>query len=272
MRGLGNSILKRWHSLTVSPKAAARQWGKQYWRDSGEFRSVACLECPKFDASRQACGITYGSALRKCVVAAIEAHLHDMDGKNVLEVGFGRNALARNLVRRSGGTWTGIEPRQPKEALPVIGKGGYGHAADIPFPDATFDLVFGIQSIEHWGQKVSTLGPPFRYKDCLAEIHRVIKPNGSIYFDAPVHFHGHEMFIMGDITRITALFHPGLWHNIHLEQWRKQHEPLERFPPPEKVLQEWPLEISSYNEEEIARARDHGTVWLLTICAQKKPD
>jgi hypothetical protein len=133
------SLVKRWYCLTASPSAAKEQWQAPYWQESNGIRDIP-----------------FGKPLRKCVVAAIEAHLHDSNGLNVLELGFGRFSLARNLIRRSGGIWTGVEPRLPKTQSPSIGHGGYGHAADIPFPDEIFDRVFGIQSLEHWGQKAYT--------------------------------------------------------------------------------------------------------------------
>ena len=268
MHGLKNSLLKRWHSLTVSPTRVRNTWSKPYAKASGGFHEIACRNCPKFNAARIECTVPFGTPLRKCVVAAIEAHLNDCSNEDVLEIGFGRFALARNLVRRSGGRWTGIDPGQPKNRKAVVGKGGYGVAAEIPFPASTFDRVFGIQSFEHWGQKASSR-PPSDYGDCLREILRVLKPGGSIYLDAPIHFHGHEMFIMGDVERIRSLFDLLQWTDVRIERWRRDYSPLERYAPTRTVLKEWPIEITSYAESAIARAREEGSVWLLTISAQK---
>ena len=204
MHGLKNSFLKRWHSFSISPARVRRFWSRPYWEESDGFCNVACRNCRKFDPVKVECSVPFGTPLRKCVVAAIEANLNDTLNENVLEIGFGRFALARNLVQRSGGCWTGIDPGLPKERIAAIGQGGYGLANEIPFPDNTFDRVFGIQSFEHWGQKASSR-PPSSYEGCMREILRVLKPGGSLYLDAPIHFHGHEMFIMGDIARIRSL-------------------------------------------------------------------
>jgi hypothetical protein len=148
MSGPRDAILKRWHALTVSPRRARRTWGQRYWSEHGPYRDIACRHCPKFSAAKIACQVGFGSPLRKCSIAAIEAHLNDAPGEEVLEIGFGRLATARNLVRRAGGRWTGIDPGQPVERRARLGRGGYGQAAEIPFPEATFDLVFGIQTFE----------------------------------------------------------------------------------------------------------------------------
>jgi SAM-dependent methyltransferase len=269
--GPRDAILKRWHALTVSPRRARRTWGQPYWEENGPIRDIGCRACPKFSAADCACGVRFGSPLRKCSIAAIEAHLHDAGGEEVLEVGFGRLATARHLVTRSGGRWTGIDPGQPRARVARLGRGGYGHAAAIPFPDASFDRVFGIQTVEHWGQKANARRNPSSYRDCLAEIWRVLKPGGFLYLDAPIHFHGHEMFIMGDLQRIRDLFDEVRWQGLVMERWRRDFEPLEKYPPSAKVQAEWPQEIRSYPESEVSRVREQGTVWLLTISASKAP-
>ncbi len=272
MHGKLQSISKRWYSLTARPGKAKQQWSAPYWQDIDGIRNIACKCCPKFNNSRRECSISFGTPLRKCVVASIEAHLHDSQQLNVLELGFGRFTLARNLTRRSGGTWTGVEPRLPKSRPPRIGHSGYGHAGKIPFENASFDRVFGIQSLEHWGQKAYSAVEPLDYADCLQEIRRVLKPGGTLYLDAPIHFHGHEMFIMGDLPRIRALFAPSDWKDVIIERWRFDHQPLEAYPPSAKVQKEWPLEIISYSTEEVERVQRDASVWLFTISASKSGD
>lgn len=271
MHSKKGSILKRWHSLAASPRRFQKKWAGAYAEEvaSGVHR-IRCRDCRSFDAGRQECSIGFGTPLRKCVVSSIEAHFSDCRGKQVLEIGFGRFMLARNLIRRSGGTWTGIEPKVDRSIPPGIGQGSFGTASDIPFADSTFDRVFGIQSIEHWGQKVHG-GTPSDYEECLREIHRVLKPGGSIYFDAPVYFHGHEMFIMGDLQRIQQQFSPEFWDNVVIEKWREEFEPLSPYPPSATVLEgDWPAEIESYSDAEVEDARARASVYLIAITATRK--
>lgn len=129
-------------------------------------------------------------------------------------------------------------------------------------------MVFGIQTFEHWGQK-ATGRTPSEYTDCLHEIGRVLKPGGRLYLDAPMYFHGHEMFIMADVPRIRALFMSDEWENVVIEQWRREYSPLDRYAPNRTVLREWPIEISSYPEERVNAAREQASVWLLTVTAHK---
>ncbi len=270
MGGPVQSIRKRWYSLTASPKAARRQWSGQYWQeDESGMRQVACRFCPKFRPDPPACSVPFGSPLRKCVVASIEAHVHDAAGEDVLEIGFGRFALARNLVRRSGGTWTGVDPEAPEGEKPRIGARVRGHAAHIPFPDETFHRVIGIQTLEHWAQKPrdSDTRPP-DYPTCLREVWRVLRPGGRLYLDAPIHLHGHEMFITGDLPRIRAQFDAALWSDLHMEKWRAEHEPLPPYPPGPNLYPAWDREIESYPPERL-EAIKQDTIWMLAITARK---
>ena len=272
MHSKKGSVLKRWHSLTATPNRCQKKWAGTYASvESPGVHQIRCRECRSFSPARQECSIGFGTPLRKCVVSSIEAHFHSCAGKQVLEIGFGRFMLARNLIRRSGGTWTGVEPKVDRSIAPQLGKGCYGTAADIPFADATFDMAFGIQSIEHWGQKVYG-GTPSEYGDCLREIHRVLKPGASVYFDAPAYFHGHEMFIMSDLQRIRDQFLPDLWDDVLFEKWREDYAPLEPYPPSSTVLEgDWPAEIESYSDAEVEAARHGASVYLIAITAKTKP-
>ena len=266
MHGPRNSILKRWHALKTTPAGARRIWQQPYWQEKDGCRDISCAICPRFDDRRAACSIAFGTPLRKCAAAAIEAHLNDCKGMQVLEIGYGRWMLARNLIRRSGGKWSGIDPGQPPEKRAGLGRGGHGQAADIPFPDDSFDMVIGIQTFEHLGQRYGGREPS-EYAACMVEIQRVLKPGGRLYLDSPMHFHGHEMFIMGDVPRIQNVLEEAGWKDIVVECWRREYAPLEKYPPSAKVQREWPVEITSYSQQAIEKMRAEATVWLLTLNA-----
>jgi hypothetical protein len=97
----------------------------------------------------------------------------------------------------------------------------------------------------------------------------VLKVGGSIYFDAPIHLHGNEMFVRGDIRRIRRLFDDALWSDVTLEKWRYDREPLAPYPTSEKEVAAWPSYLPADAVEELVRL-GRRSVWLLTITAKKK--
>ena len=269
MRGPKSSIARAWYRFGTRRRLARNEWAGDYWYEQDGTRIVPCRRCPKFDARRAECGVPFGSPLRKCVVAATEAHLRDTRGLRVLEIGFARRSYPKHVIEASGGSWTGVEPLIERERLPQIGSGGYGHAGEIPFPNETFDLVCGNQSFEHWAEPLPGNATPPSYRECLMEISRVLKPGGRLYLDAPIHLHGHEMFVAGDIARILALFEPHLWNNVIAERWRFDHEPLPRYPTPDADRRYSTNDMKSYDVAAVREVQTNGTVWLLTITTTK---
>jgi SAM-dependent methyltransferase len=269
MHGPMNSLARVLYRLGTRGRLARNEWATQYWEERDGARVVACRRCPKFDPKQAACSVPFGSPLRQCVVGCTEAHLHDTRGARVLELGYARHSYGKRIIELSGGSWTGIEPLVDRSKPAQLGSGSYGHAGDIPFPDATFDLVFGNQTFEHWAEPLpdGTMGPT--YSECLAEIWRVLKPGGRLYLDAPIHLHGHEMFVAGDIKLILALFDAALWADTVAERWRHDHAPLPRYPTPEGDARDALKNLSSYDPATIADIQTNGSVWLLAVTATK---
>jgi len=268
--GLVESARKEWYRFRTARRLARGEWTGRYWYERDGCRIIPCKQCPKYDQRKHSCTVPFGSPVRKCVAAALESHLHRTKGMTTLELGYGRRSLAKRVVESSGGSWTGLEPTAERAQTARIGTGGYGHAASIPFEKETFDFVFGIQSIEHWAEENTAIPVRSTHESCLREIWRVLKPGGAIYFDAPIHLHGDEMFIVGDLSRIMGLFDADLWTNVVAEKWRYDHDPLPRYPTPAKESIHWPSRIAGYSEEDVDRIKADGSVWLLTLTAEKK--
>ena len=269
MHGPMNSLVRVWYHLSTGRRIARNEWAKQYWEERDGERIIPCRRCPKFDAKRIECSVPFGTPLRKCVVAATEAHLRDTRNLRVLELGYARHSFGKRIIELCGGQWTGIEPLVDRSRPAALGSGSYGHAGEIPFPDETFDRVFGNQTFEHLGEPLpdGTMGPT--YGECLAESWRVLKPGGRLYLDAPIHLHGHEMFVAGDTKRILALFDGALWSDVVTERWRSDPAPLPRYPTPEGDARDALQNLSSYDAGTIADLQVNGTVWLLTVTATK---
>ena len=270
MHGPKSSIARAWYRLGTRRRLRRNEWRSPYWYEQDGDRIVACRLCPKFDARTAACSIPFGSPVRKCVVAATEAHLRDCRGLKVLEIGYARRSYPKEIIEKSGGSWTGIEPLLPRDQIAEIGAGGYGHAGEIPFPDETFDLVCGNQSLEHWGDPLPNGQSPPSYESCLREVRRVLKSAGRLYLDAPIHLHGHEMFVAGDIDRIRQLFDGDEWHDVSFERWRYDHEPLPRYPTPVTDIGYGGGTVRSYDPAFIEDVQTNGTVWLLAVTAVKR--
>jgi SAM-dependent methyltransferase len=272
LTGLRRTLSKHRYWRATGRRLARNEWSGNYWYEQDSVRIVPCRRCPKFDAQREVCRVPFGTPLRKCVVAATEAHLRGANGLSVLELGYGARSFGKHVIEASGGTWTGVEPGIPGTGPRRIGTGGHGHAGDIPFADETFDIAFGNQSLEHWeeGHHLQTDKPG--YEECLAEVWRVLKPGGSVYLDAPIHLHGHEMFIVGDVARILGMFDPALWRDVVAEKWRYEHAPLPPYPTPGTDSAGWKNSIKSYGADVVDAAQRRGTVWLLTVTAHKRDD
>ena len=90
----------------------------------------------------------------------------------VLELGAGTGKLTRQMWRRAA-KWIAVEPSAPmrailEETIPEV-EAVDGTAESIPLPDSSCDAVVVAQSF-HW----------FRGAEALAEIKRVLRPQGKL--------------------------------------------------------------------------------------------
>ena len=236
------------YGYRLNSKKCTECWEGIYWETENDDHIISCKNCPKLDVLNIKFSIPFGSPVRKCSTAAQEANSHSLFNKDLLEIGFGKHSIPRHLVTDAGGTWTGIEPMLPRSKKASFGRGGYGYAGNIPFPDCSFDIVTGIQSLEHWEEPLPDLKLIPSYAENLKEVHRVLKPGGSIYFDAPIHLHGHE---------------------ITIQKWRENYEPLAKFPAPAGDFMSWEQSVRNYSQERLQDISKNRSVWLITIKAQK---
>jgi sterol 24-C-methyltransferase len=119
---------------------------------------------------------------RQDALAALERRLMDDAGlgpeASVLDVGCGTGAVALAIARRAGARVTGIDlvPRHVAGARARAAQAGLqdrttfleGDATALPFPDASFDHVYAIESAYHAADK------PRFYAECA----RVLRPGG----------------------------------------------------------------------------------------------
>lgn len=115
----------------------------------------------------------------------------------IIELGCGAAHLSRKLLQRypaSCVTGLEVDERQmaknlerPQERLNFVNAG----AQAIPFADGSFDLALMLKSLHH---------VPLDLLDhALAEVHRVLRPQGLLYVSEPV--------FAGALNEVMRLFH-----------------------------------------------------------------
>lgn len=122
----------------------------------------------------------------------------------ILEVGCGRGDTLLELARL-GHTCIGIEPSRHMlelfEGHPLVTLLA-GTAEKLDFPDASFDLVFSQQTLEHLHPDDVPLH--------LAEARRILKPGGTVAIETPNRVSGPQ-----DCSRGFVKVAQGL----HLKEW-----------------------------------------------------
>lgn len=110
--------------------------------------------------------------------------LGDVRGLRIVDFGCGSGANTVLLANRGAHVW-GVDIsedliRLARRRMEVSGRGGgasfiVGSAHDLPFPDASIDVVFGIAILHHLDLQLVS-----------REVHRVLKPGGRAIFQEPV--------------------------------------------------------------------------------------
>jgi len=110
--------------------------------------------------------------------------LGDVSGLKIVDFGCGSGANTALLAHR-GAQVVGVDISADlielaRRRLDVSGRAGgasfvVGSAHELPFPDGSFDIVFGIAILHHLDLELVS-----------REVHRVLKPGGRAIFQEPV--------------------------------------------------------------------------------------
>jgi SAM-dependent methyltransferase len=130
-------------------------------------------------------------------------NLRPLEGCDVLEVGSGLGGALLELRRRGvraigvepSGEWCGIIRRRLRQKGLPEGCVVQATGEHLPFEDASADVVFTLQVLEH-------VDEPERV---MAEIDRVLRPGGRLYISAPNYFSFSE-------NHYNVFWLPGLTH------------------------------------------------------------
>lgn len=140
----------------------------------------------------------------------------------IIELGCGAAHLSRKLLQRfSACDVTGLEVDerqmaknrlQPQERLHFVPAG----AQAIPFDDSAFDLALMLKSLHHV--------PLDLLDQALAEVHRVLRPQGLLYVSEPVFagalnevmrlFHDEEVVRAAALVAVHKAVASGVWEQV----------------------------------------------------------
>lgn len=146
-------------------------------------------------------------------------------GKKLLEIGLGQGADSEQIIRR-GGRWSGLDltaesvarvrTRLQLRKLPYDDI-RQGSALQIPYPDASFDMVFSHGVLHHIPE----------IRRAQGEIARVLKPDGELVIMVYAKWSFNAIVAIGLLRRagLMAMYFPGIkprgiYHD-HLQNARR---------------------------------------------------
>lgn len=209
-----------------------------------------CRQCSQFDGEKCiALGLTERVATRPCIQTIICQYAKIFRG-NVLEIGPGVWKYPRRCCYENKNvTWHAVDPNWQDN--PKI-NGYHGTVCTLPFADQYFDWVYALDSMEHWSEFGESP------EAGLVSIARVLKPLGILLLTVPIHLHGQDEFVRGDLEAIRRFF-GNEWGSVAFYEWRKDYEPL----PPA-------LNWKTTKHEAVVQSLGGPSVWNLQILAVRK--
>jgi len=225
---------------------------------------MKCVDCPMLDNKNKICKSEGKGILRKCLNFLVDWNFDRIFPKlesnpKTLEVGCGWNSRYRDLcINTYKSNWFGIDPqeRHGKGRSTIRTKSGV--VSNIPFPEKYFDFVYANQSMEHW----EDFDFEHTIEDGIKEIYRILKYNGYLMINVPIHLHGNPIFINYDWQTIRSLFLDEYWYNIDWQEWRKEYQPLEPCFSWKSSRVKKPYKYSQFLENTSS--------WILNIVCRKR--
>lgn len=189
---------------------------------------IPCQNCPSYSFCKEyekkharsvnADGVWIGvmSPIRKCLSVITDKHYSVIRDKKILEVGCGssrKDKTPKSLFEEHGCSVTALDIVESDKTDVV------GDVCKMPFPDRSFDVVIGNQTLEHWTDP----------KAGLREVGRVLSDDGVLHLNVPIHLHGNSLFVRGEFEAIEALFDSSGFEVVIAESYRFEHGDLDRY-------------------------------------------
>ena len=226
-------------------------------------RIVACRRCPKFDARRAECGVPFGSPLRKCVVAATEAHLRATRGLRVLELGYARRSYGKRIVELAGGSWTGVEPlARSQSTTDSSARAATGMPATSRSPTPRSTSCSAISRSSTGRSRCRTARRRRRMRSAWPRSGACCAPAARCISMRRFTCTATRCSSPATSSGSSRCSRASLWTDVTVERWRYDHEPLPRYPTPAADIGYMRGTIKSYDLAKIAEAANqrHGLV------------
>jgi SAM-dependent methyltransferase len=154
-----------------------------------------------------------------CVIAIVDDYAAAITaGMSVLEIGAGAWSRLAEACAATGASYEGIDTQPEYFGKPTVAT-RIENLADLSYPENSFDLVVGNQTMEHWEENGCALAWG------LFQCFRVTKPGGKVRMNVPIHFHGSRDFVLGRVASLRGLFER-FSDDVTLEPWGADSAPI----------------------------------------------
>lgn len=109
----------------------------------------------------------------------ILTHIDQQSAISILDLGAGAGIIEQMNFKGIAGRICGIDPDPRVTTNPFLDEGKEAMGEKIPYPDASFDLVFSVNVLEHLEQP----------EKVFVEVHRVLKSGGVLLVKTPNKWH-----------------------------------------------------------------------------------
>jgi hypothetical protein len=91
-----------------------------------------------------------------------------------------------------------------------------------------------------------------------------------VAISVPIHLHGSDEFVEGDVEKIVSYFDPKLWSEIVTDEWRRWHEPLPAYKGwlENRLRRHYESLVKKGFEKQVVQKEPSS--WSLSITARKK--